>query len=73
MRDKIYYQELVCYQSLTDEERTKNIGLRYYDLAQLPKEMMRVEFVAFLQEQARKKSFVTVDREKSLYNQLCRF
>ena len=72
MEDKIYLQNLSCYERADYEQKSKIKYEDCFDLNLLPTVGLKEEFYAFLMERDRQMALATMAKEKNLYKRICR-
>lgn len=75
MKNRIYLYELESYKRATKRqiESMHMSADRFFDLEELPNEMLREEMRTFLLERGNRLSITSITREIPAYNVLCRF
>lgn len=71
--NRIYYKELACY----EKELKKQIKIKcqggYFDLMELPTNIMREEMRSYILERGKRVSYNTIWHDKTYYKQVCSF
>lgn len=73
MNEKIFYQDLDCYESATEEQKNKLNKKHCFDLCLLPTEGLKKEFNAYIRYRGKQVSVSTMKLERHFYNNLCDF
>ena len=72
-KDKIYYEELPCYESAKEKEKQRVYSEPYFDLDELPEGELRQEIGQFIRKRGGEVNFVSILHEKSNFKDLAAF
>lgn len=71
--NRIYYEELPCYQNAEEKQKKRVYGELYFDLDELPEREMRQEIGRFIRKRGEEVSFATLLHDKSNFKYLAAF
>ena len=72
-KDKIYYEELPCYESAKEKEKQRVYSEPYFDLDELPEGELRQEIGRFIRKRGEEVGFATILHDKSNFKYLAAF
>ena len=71
--NRIYYEELPCYQSEKEKEKRRVYSEPYFDLDELPEGELQQEIGSFIRKRGEEVRFVTLLHDKSNFKYLAAF
>lgn len=71
--NRIYYEELPCYQGAGEKQKQRVYGEPYFNLDELPEGEMRQEIGRFIRKRGEEVSFATILHDKTYFKQLAAF